>query len=580
MARTTGLIDFPGEIADYVSITRTVLGSLASLEFRVRVNFDTIGTQVTMCGWGSTNASFQRNSAHTLFIRVVNTAVASIGAANSPIAIPSLTTGTDIWLRGKVTVATALCEYWYSYDAYPDWISLGSAVGINAGTTPLLTQSGGVFMGTNSTGLAGFPGNLLNFEEYDDGALTVKFDGVLDLAGIAVAATTFPVSTGQIATVGRFGSPATVLVPPQFATASPTANDLLDLRGISQRVTGYRFDLLDNHEFVIGELHPVAIELTPTITFDTARPVCRDMSNFNLIPDEKADVNVLTDRVRPWMILEDGTEYSMGVFVWADESIPHYSYGDAQSATLVDKGLLLDQPLEHGVSISYAGETRALIMDLIAETGLDTAVDSPPLSLATAGAPMSWSAGTTRIQVLSDLCAQIGLHSPYLDRNGVCRVRAIMDPDIEHVTLMYEEGGNIYAASSVATNDLLHAVNRTIVISSDANDQAYVGVYDVPSGLPWSSFARGFVLAEVYNLQGIGSQLQAEAMARALAIGGENAKDVFVEHVTFSSAPDPRHDGYEIISYRDFQWLEESWSLPLSAAGPMVHTMRRSTTSG
>jgi hypothetical protein len=145
---------------------------------------------------------------------------------------------------------------------------------------------------------------------------------------------------------------------------------------------------------------------------------------------------------------------------------------------------------------------------------------------------------------------------------------------------MYEEGGNIYAASSVATNDLLHAVNRTIVISSDANDQAYVGVYDVPSGLPWSSFARGFVLAEVYNLQGIGSQLQAEAMARALAIGGENAKDVFVEHVTFSSAPDPRHDGYEIISYRDFQWLEESWSLPLSAAGPMVHTMRRSTTSG
>lgn len=358
-----------------------------------------------------------------------------------------------------------------------------------------------------------------------------------------------------------------------------SAVDLLELRP-GQRSTSYRFDLLDNHESIIGALHPVAQDATPLVTFDTTRSVARDMSNFNLVPDEKADVNVLTDRVRPWMVLENGTEYSLGVFVWADEAVPRFGYGDAQTATLVDKGLLLDQPMEQGIKVKSSAKTRQVIKDLLEQVGVDTSVDSPPLALQTAGAPMAWPAGTPRTQVLTDLCAQIGLHPPYFDRNGICRVRTIVDPDLAHVTLTYVDGLNVYSASAVATNDLLHAVNRVIAISSDANNQAFVGVYDVPSGLPWSATNRGFVLAEVHNLQGIGSQQQIDEAARALAIGGERARDVFVEHVTFSGAPDGRHDGYEVISYRDFQWLEQAWSLPLTPFGPMTHTMRRSTTSG
>lgn len=348
----------------------------------------------------------------------------------------------------------------------------------------------------------------------------------------------------------------------------PITADLASLHGIGLRATSYRFDLLDNDEAVIGALHPVRDEgLTPVITHDRSRLIMRDMTNLNLAPDETAHVNPLSDRVRPWMLLEDGSEHPLGVFIFAEASAPHYSYGRTLSSSLVDKSIILDQPLDHSVSVSAGWYVRPIILALFAEVDVDVAVDS---SGVTFGGPMSWAAGTSRMQVIVDLCTVAGYMPPFFHHTGVCHVHQFIDPDDHDVDVSYGEGHNIYAASPVETNDLLRTPNRVVMVGNDANNTPVVGSYDVPAGSPFSFEVRGFRVVEVIQQQGLESNATAAAAARTYAL----TRHVF-EHVSFSGPPDPRHDGHTVVDYLGEHWLESQWSLPLTAHGPMTHTLQK-----
>ena len=43
-----------------------------------------------------------------------------------------------------------------------------------------------------------------------------------------------------------------------------------------------------------------------------------------------------------------------------------------------------------------------------------------------------------------------------------------------------------------------------------------------------------------------------------------------------STIPDPRHDGYDVIRWQGFNWLELGWSLPMIEGSSMSHTLRKS----
>jgi hypothetical protein len=358
----------------------------------------------------------------------------------------------------------------------------------------------------------------------------------------------------------------------------PTTSDLLALRGVAQRSTSYSFELVDKDERRIGDLHPMAAEQTPTITHDSSRGVMRDMANFNLTPQDQAAVNTLTDRVRPSMLLEDGATFPLGVFLFLDASNPRYSYGSPLAASLVDKGILLDQPIEHSVSLAAGQMVRTLIVNLLADIDIASTVEGSASVLAN---PLSWPAGVSRLRVISDLCTAGGFLPPFFNHAGVCNVVAPANLDeLTGITghafaprtpvIDYADGSNIYAASPVSTNDLLTAPNRYIVIGNDVNAQPVVGVYDVPAGAPYSAYARGFVVAKVIDQQGIANKAAADYAAKAYGI----AQQVH-EYVTFAGPPDARHDGFSIVTFDGLRWLEQSWSLPLTAVGPMTHTLRR-----
>lgn len=356
----------------------------------------------------------------------------------------------------------------------------------------------------------------------------------------------------------------------------PSTADLLDLRGVTNRSTSYRFDLLDREEVLIGTVHPHAIEATPTITHDTSRSAARDISSFNLDPGEAAEVDVMSDRIRPVMVLGNGDEYPLGVYLFADVVNPIFSYGEPVAATLIDKGLIIDQAMEKSVTVNRGAEVRSVILALLSDVAIDVIMDSTVAQSDPIGAPMAWPAGTTRTTVITDLCRLVSLNPPWFDHDGICRIdRVDEDIDQSEATVVYADGLNIYAASPVLTNDMLHAVNRTIAISTDSTTAAFIGIYDVPASAPHSFYARGYRISEVINLQGIASQGAIDAAAKSYATTGSR-KGTFVEHVSFSGPPDPRHNGYDVIEFRGSNWQEETWSLPLTSFGPMTHTLRRS----
>ena len=106
-------------------------------------------------------------------------------------------------------------------------------------------------------------------------------------------------------------------------------------------------------------------------------------------------------------------------------------------------------------------------------------------------------------------------------------------------------------------------------VSADAVTESIVGRYDVPASAPHSIQNRGFVIPAVTERQ-IDAASQAQAVAANIGI-----RQTIFERTELITPPDPRHDSYDVIRWRDSNWLELAWSLPLIEGGGMTHVMRK-----
>src|SRR4030095_15156076 len=112
------------------------------------------------------------------------------------------------------------------------------------------------------------------------------------------------------------------------------------------------------------------------------------------------------------------------------------------------------------------------------------------------------------------------------------------DPADEIADFDWDARQVVVRGNILETDDLLTAPNRFIVISnaSDDSSAAVFGSFDVPDSAPHYLPNRGFVIAQVEDLQ-ITDKAQAAAVARNLAI-----RQTVFERVSVTTAPDPRHD--------------------------------------
>ena len=342
---------------------------------------------------------------------------------------------------------------------------------------------------------------------------------------------------------------------------------LLGLVGYGQRTSTFRFDLLNSGLSKIGEVHPLR-DSPPSVENNINRRIKRTLTGLALPPSEMAAVDPFGDRVRPVMVLQNGTEYPLGVFLFADKSTPIDTAGGIGATALVDQTLILDQGIPAGWTVPAGRNVGAALADVFAATPIGTA-DVAATAVAR-GSPLSWPAGrTTWRTILADLAEVASLYSPHFSNAGRATVAAVPDLEIAAATIAYGLGGTAYRGSILASDDTLSAPNRYIVIDTSPTATPVVGVYDVPATARHSYARRGFYVTRTIERQGLPNAAAAAAAARA---AGQT--DTQFAYLTFAGAPNPTHDTYDVVSFNGVRYREQSWALPLREGSDMRHELR------
>lgn len=346
-----------------------------------------------------------------------------------------------------------------------------------------------------------------------------------------------------------------------------TDDQLLGME-IPQRFDTVRWDLLAP-DFTLEGTLSVELDQPPSVTLDTGRDIMRSLQGFRVDATQEQDLDTVTARVRPVVVLQNGSEFPMGVFLFADASRLRRSFGLELDASLVDQNLVVTQPwhdgtsYQTGTSVADALETLALRVNLPA-----TSIEDNGTLL---GTPIAWPIGTSTLESMRGLCALAGYLPPYFDNAGTLVCRSAPDFSIVTPDFTYGAGTRVVADTIVESDDLLSAPNRWVVVGANPSQSEIVGIYDVPDSAPHSYMNRGFYVTEVIRAQGIVDAFQAVEMARAAA----EASAATFRWVSFDATLDPRHDTFDAVEWLSETYREVGWSARLETGGTMTHDLRR-----
>lgn len=338
----------------------------------------------------------------------------------------------------------------------------------------------------------------------------------------------------------------------------------LDLQdGVGVRAASFEFQLVNGVTGQnLGLIHPIR---GASLSHNTSATIKRRLS-INLGVTDTAAINVVSDRVLPYMLI-NGVRWPLGRYMFTNKASQFFSDGRLSNVTLVDEMFLVDQPIEKGID-----GLNKLVSAVINETiaGLPVTLDHVEESLFTS--VESWGIGTNRGSILSSLSVTGDYFSPWFGNDTHLHFIRSFNPATADPTFNYDIGNQVFQKGIVETDELLTAPNRVIVVSNSATNAKVpvVGVADIAANAPNSIRNRGFVVPVVLNLQ-VGTAAQAAFVAAGLA----QRMTVF-EQVTLSTAPDPRHDSYDVIVWQGEKWLELAWTMNLLEGGAMTHTLRKS----
>jgi hypothetical protein len=346
-------------------------------------------------------------------------------------------------------------------------------------------------------------------------------------------------------------------------------NPKLDLDDyVGQRVATFRFDIVDSATGYRTTVNPIRNSV-PNLTHDTSRTIKRQITGLFLGVADTALFRTVTSRLEVFMTL-GGVDYPLGRYI-PNSQIRFPSTGGTQSSvTFYDEGFIVDQELTTGFGSLIAGEEYFITVNRLL-SGLPISFTVEPSGFA---GTVSWTTGARRGYVCEQLSIDGDWFSPWFDNQSIMRWIRAFDPATAIPTFDLDSGNRVLRGRVVETDDLLSAPNRFVVISNGVSAASYnsapvVGVYDVPDSAPHSALNRGFVIQRTVDRQ-LTDAGQAFAVAQNLG-----QRNTIFETIELATAPDPRHDSYDVIRWRGSNWLEISWSLPLLEGSEMQHVARK-----
>lgn len=360
-----------------------------------------------------------------------------------------------------------------------------------------------------------------------------------------------------------------------FRTASVVPD--VDLaNGVGQQTSTFVFELINGTTGAHKQFLTPIRTSAPTLSHDTTRTIKRQLSNFSLGVDDTAAINELTDRVRLSMIIKN-VSYPLGTYVFTDFSKYVRQNGDLANAVLMDQMLIVDQEIDTGFAARFSVQSAGVIvLDEEINLMIPRLLDDLPIQYDLAVSPYSsngsWGIGTNRGSIVEQLAIDGDYFSPWFGNDGVMHFIRAFDPVSATPQFDWDTGNSVFLENIIASNDLLDAPNRYIVISNTAIPGAttpVVGRYDVPSSAPYSATNRGFVIPKTFTRQ-ISNTLQANTVAANIGL-----QATVFQRMSLNTAIDPRHDSYNVVYWQGENWLELAWSFTCVAGAPMNHILRK-----
>lgn len=359
---------------------------------------------------------------------------------------------------------------------------------------------------------------------------------------------------------------------------------LLDLAPwVGQRQCTYRFNLVNGVSGENkGEIHPIR---GASLSHDTSRTIKRQLS-LSLGVEDTALINAIQDRITVTMVFPNGQEYPLGRYMFTAESDQVFTSGELANVVLNDEMYLVDQAITQGFDgsstslsgsdSSGAGGSASGAAAGFSITSIITALfQSLPVQIRIESSPFtsrqSWGIGTMRGSIVEALALTGDYFSPWFGNDAFMHFIRAFNPANKIPDFDWDQGNQVMRSSIVKTSNILNAPNRFVVISAapSSTRQPTFAQANVPVNAPHSFEHRGFIIADVRDVSAA-TTAQCAAIAQNLV-----ERQTVFETIRIDTAPDPRHDSYNVVKWLGDLWLELAWSMTLTEGQPMSHTLRK-----
>lgn len=294
---------------------------------------------------------------------------------------------------------------------------------------------------------------------------------------------------------------STIVIP----TRTLTATEIMT----GNRHTKYYLDVLDANDIPLARLDGVydgKLDWVANVAIKGAGQI--------MVRDVQQNINWLTARFRPVMVVEGLPIQPLGVFLPA-ETPESWNNGRNWNVKLLDKTTILDQDIITSTySVAAGTVVTTEIISIITGAGITNYAITASTSVLAGG--FAWSPGTSKLHIINDLLSTISYFSLYADLNGQLRGEPYVLPAQRPLVYEFIDGVNaIYEPNFVRDIDIWKIPNRVVVVGQgDSTTAALTSVIDnTDPDSPYSIANRGRVIG--FSEQGVEAVNQAALDAYA-----------------------------------------------------------------
>ena len=309
----------------------------------------------------------------------------------------------------------------------------------------------------------------------------------------------------------------------------------------------------------------------PQIEMVSDAEIKKSLSANLILPD---GTDILHDTLMPCIIVDGITsvlgEYYIGTYTeQTNEYGKSYTEIEAYDGGFLPSRYRTENIIHFSSGANYVDTIQALLIEAGVEKIIATA-NSATLT----NDREDWEIGTTYLEIINALLAEINYESLWFDNNGFARIapKRVADPDAVHHK--YTSGQySILSVPRSRETDIFDKYNVFVAyVDSADNDELMIAtaVNDDPASI-LSVQNRGRIQAPPQRLDNIASQEELQAYVDSW----KSKSMMSTETVSISTAIDKSHEILDTVQLEDSIYLEYSWSMNLSGENEMNHTLRR-----